>query len=138
MAYLVLGSTLLRAGRAEEALMYHKKALRMDPLPQPWSLSQISAADFFLGNHEEAISLYARGLSLNPMDQYSRLSLVMNYVELGRMEEARAMAAEMLEIDPELNFLGCIKRSGRKDPVMAERLAEAWRKAGLDRKVTPD
>jgi len=136
-AYTVLGDALLYAGRAEEALVYFEKALRMDPIPPLRVIGEIAAAQFILRNYEQSISAGKKALSISPKWQTQRAGQIACYVEMGRMEEARAEAEELLRIDPKFTISGYEKIAPWKDSSVTERLVEAWRKVGLDRKVTP-
>jgi hypothetical protein len=64
------------------------------------------------------------------------ISDIATYVEMGRMEEARAEAEELLRIDPKWTSKGSEKTSPLKDPQMTHRRVEAWRKVGLERDVS--
>jgi adenylate cyclase len=75
-------------------------------------------------------------LSLSPKNQPARGALIVTYVEMGRMDDARAEAEELLRIDPKWTSKGFEKMSPYKDPEVTKRRAEAWRKVGLERDVT--
>jgi adenylate cyclase len=134
-AYGSLGDALIYAGRAKEALVYLEKELRMDPFPPAWVYGEIGAAHFILGNYEESISAGKKALSISPKYQMQRAGQIAAYVEMGRMEEARAEVEELLRIDPKFTISGYEKIAPWKDSRVTERLIEAWRKVGLDRKA---
>ena len=62
------------------------------------------------------------------------LYLAAGYGELGREEEARAEAAEVLKISPQFSLEGARQRTPYKDPVDLERLIDQLRKAGLEQR----
>jgi adenylate cyclase len=87
-------------------------------------------------NYEEAVSNLKKALSISPKNFIARGGLIVTYVEMGRMEEARVEAEEMMKIDPKFTTKGWEKRASWKDPKVIERFVEAWRKAGLERDVS--
>ena len=61
----------------------------------------------------------------------AHLGLAVVYSELGRAEEARAAAAEVLRLNPQFSLEVHRQRAPIKDPVVLERQLAALRKAGL-------
>ena len=59
------------------------------------------------GRYEEAIAAYKRALTRNPNLLPAHLDLAVIYSELGREEEARAEAAEVLRINPKYSLEVC-------------------------------
>jgi len=135
-AYAMLGETLLLNGSYKEALVYFEKALRMNPFPETWYLMDVGAAHFILRNYEEAISTYKKALSISPTNSFARSGLIATYVEMGRMEEAKAEAEELIKINPKWTSKGLEKGVAGKDPKVRERYMEAFRKVGLERDVS--
>ena len=134
-ARICLGRSLLFAGRYKEALVYLERALRMNPFPPIDYFMDIGGAHIFLRNHEEAVSAFKKVLSIVPKHQYARLTLIVAYVEMGRLEEARAEAREILMIDPKWDSKRWLKTAPWKDPQYLERWGEAIKKAGLEGEV---
>jgi adenylate cyclase len=137
-AYSSLGWSLLVAGRFNEALVYLERALRMNPFPPTYYFMQIGSANLFLRNYEEAVHALKKALSISPKNQLARFQLIVTYVEMGRLEEARAEAEELQMIDPKWNAKGFLRTAPWKDPKATERWAEAIRKVGLEREVSTD
>jgi adenylate cyclase len=135
-ACAMLGQSLLFNGRDKEALVYLEKALRMNPFPETWYFMEIGNAHLISRNYEEAVSTFKKALSISPKNSFARGGLIVIYVEMGRMEEARVEAEEMIKIDPKFTTKGWEKRASWKDPKVIERFVEAWRKAGLERDVS--
>jgi adenylate cyclase len=130
-SYICLGRALLFAGRYKEALVNLERALRMNPSPQLAYLMDLGIAHAFLRNYEEAVSFFKKALSITPNNLYVKSVLVVIYVEMGRLEEARAEAKELLIIDPKWNPQEFLRRAPWKDPQYYERWTEAFRKVGL-------
>jgi tetratricopeptide (TPR) repeat protein len=135
-AYLTLGRALNMACRDKEALEYVEKAIRLNPFPPTHYYMHLGFTNLHLRNYEQAVSAFKMSLSLSPKNQPARGALIVTYVEMGRMDEARAEAEELLRIDPKWTSKGFEKMSPYKDPEVTKRRAEAWRKVGLERDVT--
>ena len=135
-AYCFLGFSLVVAFRYKEALPYLERALRMNPFPPAYYFMQIGTAHSFLRNYKEAVSAFKKALSLSPKNQFARFQLVVTYVEMGRLEEARAEAEELLMIDPRWNAMRFLKTAPWKDPEVMERWAEAIKRVGLEGEVS--
>ena len=78
------------------------------------------------------LALAAGDLSSVPKFAASRVWLAANLAQLGRLDEARAEAAEVLRIDPKYTIDGTQMRLAHyKRPEDAEHLFDGLRKAGL-------
>ena len=62
---------------------------------------------------------------------FTPIHLAAAYAQLGRMEEAKAEAAEALRIDPSLSVQRLAQRLPLKDAAALARLVDGMRKAGL-------
>jgi adenylate cyclase len=130
-AYMRLGNILTFAGRPEEAIGLIEKALRLNPHSPPVYLLTLGDSYHLMGQYEEAIAAYKRALTHIPDLLPAHLNLAVVYSELGREEEARAEAAEVLRINPKYSLEVWRQRDPYKDPVVLERMFAALRKAGL-------
>jgi adenylate cyclase len=140
-AYMGLGASLVFACRSKEALVYLERALRMNPFPGTNYFNMIGTAHLFLRNYEEAVPALKKALSLSPKNQFARITLIVTYVEMDRLEEAKAEAEELLVIDPKWNTEGLVKNLPFKDPELTKRWAqgaEVIKKVGLERNVSTD
>ena len=59
----------------------------------------------------------------------------MTYVEMGRLEDAKVEAEEILKIDPRFTSKGFEKIIPFKDDELARRYMHALRMAGLEREI---
>jgi hypothetical protein len=59
-----------------------------------------------MGRYSEAVPLLKRHLARYPNQIAAHYNLVVAYVELGQMDEARAQVAELLRISPQLTLEG--------------------------------
>lgn len=128
--YENLGSVLTWAGRAEEGIGLIEKAMRLNPRYPPRYLQSLNFAYRLAGRYEEAIAPAKKLLVLNPNFAPAHLQLASRDAHLGRLEEARAAAAEALRLVPSFSLEGQ-KNFPFKDPAVLEREIDAWRKAGL-------
>jgi adenylate cyclase len=77
-----------------------KKAMRLNPqYPVHYSFF-LGHAYRLMGQYEEAIAALKRASIRNPNYLSAHLFLATCYAELGRLEEARAEASEVLRLNP--------------------------------------
>jgi len=119
------------AGSPEEAIVWYKKAIRLDPIPRALYFLQLGHIYRNAGRYEEAISTLKKALPRNPDNLLVHLHLAASYNSLNRKEEAHAEAAEVLRIDPKFSLQYFAKTIPYKDQADTERLVEALHKAGL-------
>jgi len=95
-----LGSMLGWAGRSEEALDVMEQAIRLDPFHPPNYLERLAFAHAGLGDYEQCVEAINRGIALDPNYVGLHVDAATCYSALGREEEARAAAAEILRTNP--------------------------------------
>ena len=127
-AHAWLAMSLTFAGRAQEALPLFEKAMRLNPLPPAFYYLNFGHAYRLLERFEEAVTMYKKAIALTPNNILAYISLAGAYGMLGKEEEAKAAAAEVLRINPKYSIEYLAKTSVFKDK---EPLIEALRKAGL-------
>jgi adenylate cyclase len=129
--YLTLGNMLNYAGSPGEAIEWVKQAMRLNPHYSPDYPLTLGWAYVVAGRYEVALSPLTQALPLVPNNLQLHWALVICYVELGREEEARAAAAEMLRINPQFSTEAVRPFMPNKDPARTEHQLAALRKAGL-------
>jgi adenylate cyclase len=129
--YVQLGTVLCNVGRAEEAVGFIKQGMRLNPYYPDWYAFNLGNAYRLMGRTEEAITAHRDALIRNPNLLLAHLGLAGIYSELGREEEARAEAAEVLRISPTFSLEGWRQFSPQKDLAILERQLDTLRKAGL-------
>jgi adenylate cyclase len=114
-----------------ESLPYFKNALRLSPIP-PWPLLHNMAVAYRdSGQYEEAIAMFRKIFQKWPQAIASHAGCAAALAMAGRLEEARAEAAEVMRIDPKFSLESFTNRFPWKDQARLDRFIEASRKAGL-------
>jgi adenylate cyclase len=133
-AYFNLGFALVFAGRHQEAIPVLQKCLRLSPVPVHIGVFGWLASSYTqVGQYEEAVVTWKKSLQIYGPDQLqAHISLAANYIFLGRENEARAEAAEVLRIDPKFS----VEQYGKNipttiTPAYKDRWTKALLKAGL-------
>jgi len=114
--------------KPEEGLAYVQKAIRLDPRhPEKYSLSE-GVAYNGMGRYAEAVGALKTSDQSNP---WVHVNLVYAYSELGREEDARAEAAEVLRISPGFSLEGVQRVPGNWQGPSGQRFLSDLRKAGM-------
>jgi TolB-like protein/class 3 adenylate cyclase/lipoprotein NlpI len=126
-----LGSMLNWAGRNDEALVVLQQAIRLDPFHPPDYLERLAAAYAGVGDFDLCVEVAKRGIALDPDYVGLYVTLAMCHGGLGREEEARAAAAEILRTNPRFT----LKRYAAYAPFTDDRRqrfeVDLLRKAGV-------
>jgi adenylate cyclase len=129
-AHIWMGQVLMFAGRHEEAVRHSEQALRLDPISPGFYYRILGLAYFFAWRYEEAIAAHKKSLNRAPNDILTHIALTTAYSWAGRLDEARAQAAEVLRINP--NYSVEERKLGPyKNQADLEHYVEGLRKAGL-------
>jgi TolB-like protein/cytochrome c-type biogenesis protein CcmH/NrfG len=133
--YAILSQTMRLSGRFEEALELIKKAMRLSPYPRVFYPMMLASAYLRLERYEEALPVWEQILERCRRDEcppwIAHAGLIESYIGLGREEEARAEAEELLRVDPTFSLEKPRKTNFAKYPEQLERRLSALRKAGL-------
>src|SRR5262245_18119195 len=106
-------------------------AMRLNPHYPATYLFDLGTDYRLMGRYEEAIAAFTSALTRNPALLPVHVNLAVIYSELGREEEARAEAAEVLRLNPKYSLEVLRQINPFKDPAVNERMIAALRKAGL-------
>jgi len=135
LGYLELGAALVWAEQAEEGIRLIERGMRLDPHNPALYLQRLGWAYRVAGRCEDSIATLKQALSLTPAFIPGRVNLAVCYVELGREEEARTEAAEVVRLNPSFSLEEIWRKENqpfKADPTpILERLYAAARKAGL-------
>ncbi len=124
--YVRLAQALIRSGRPADGIGWAEKVMRLDPRNRDRYFLEVGLAYFAMGRYEESVSAYKQSLVRWGNNPGPHLGLAVDYVELGRDNEARAETAEILRFNPRFS-----PHPVFKDPVLNERYIADLLKAGL-------
>nr|NIS70421.1 tetratricopeptide repeat protein [Pseudomonadota bacterium] len=131
-AHSMLAQVLNYSGRPEEAIAHNEKAFRLNPVGHPTYYYVHASTSYFLtGRYEDTVKVCKEALTRWPNNVGARARLVMAYSALGRDKEARAVAQDLLQIDPKFSARRLARSMPFKDPAFSAQLLELMRKAGL-------
>ena len=96
-----------------------------------WFAAELSGALLVAGRPEEALP-WARKAAQEMPTWMGGLRPLMALVELGRLEEARAVGQRLLAFDPKYTIaIAAARHSPQQDPQFRERFFAALRAAGI-------
>ena len=113
---------------------HFQKAMRLSPLDPAmgWFVAGLSWALLVAGRPEEALPWARKAAQEMPTWMGGLRPLIMALVELGRLEEARAVGQRLLAFDPKYTIaIAAARHSSQQDPQFRERFFAALRAAGI-------
>jgi TolB-like protein len=129
----ILGSVVLGwGGEAERAIEWSERGVRLSPF-DPWAFAAYDAqamGHFHRGRYAEALAAAYKSNQANPAHSITYVQMAAALAKLGRLDEARAAAARVLQLQPNFHCsrqfagVGCA-------PALAVAMAEALSAAGL-------
>jgi tetratricopeptide (TPR) repeat protein len=117
---------LAALGRTEEGLVRMREAMRRNPYHPEWYWVDLAIIVYIARRYEDAAEAYRQ--RTNP-GYWVMSRLAACYAQMGRMEEARAAAAEVLRLKPDFAVMK-LRRAGWSNADTAH-IQEGMRKAGL-------
>jgi adenylate cyclase len=130
-AHLSMGIALLFACRFGESIPFFEQGIRLNPYPPDSHIRLLGSAYRAVGRYDEALIAYKKALQLNPNDIFTHLGLASVYVSLGRIQDARAEAKEVLRIHPKFSLDHFAKTLSLKEQSIIDEFVATLRKAGL-------
>ena len=130
---LFCGSMALAyAGEAERGIDWAERALRISPFDRmsPLSYHALAISHFLRGRYDEAAHAARRAVQSIPSSSASRSVLAAALAKLGRIEEAKAVALQVLALDPSFSAARFCAATGLPT-LLAEPMTDAWTTAGL-------
>jgi adenylate cyclase len=121
------GYALAIVGRAEEGSEVIRHAMRLNPFHPDWYWDNLAIAQYTAHHYEEALDSIRRSGGRATFFSLARMASC--YAQLGRLDEAREKAAEVLRLKPNFHLLSLTLN--HKNPGDAEHWLEGMRKAGL-------
>jgi len=129
----ILGSVILGwGGEAERAIEWSERGMRLSPL-DPWAFAAYDAqamGHFRLGRYDKAAHAAYKSVHANPAHSITYVQLTAALAKLGRLEEAKAAAAKVLELHPTFRYS---RQFAGVDcaPALAASMAQALQMVGL-------
>jgi tetratricopeptide (TPR) repeat protein len=94
-----MGTTLYKAGRADESITYYRAALALRP-DNVGVHEGLGTVLFYVGQTDEALAAFRRAVELPPHSRSSRQRLVSHLAQAGRWAEAWVECRKSLAVDP--------------------------------------
>lgn len=127
----LLATFLIYGGRPQEAIGYINQAIRLSPLFPTRFLYTSALAYFQCGNYEQAHDAASQTITRNNNHIGGRIILAASCSALGRLDEAKAHAMELLSANPGFTSSKFLDSPKFKEPGFGDSLAANLRKAGL-------
>src|SRR5262245_11964172 len=122
---------LVRAGDPRRAIDIVNRYMRLDPLYAPFASGFLGLAHYMLKQYAQALSALRDCVSRAPNLLAGHSWLAATYAQLGRMEDARAEAAEVLRIQPNYSISRSKRLMAFKNAEDDQHFVDGLRKAGL-------
>jgi TolB-like protein len=129
----ILGSVIYAwTGESERGMDWAERGLRLSPF-DPWAFAAFHSlilGNFQRGCYAEAANAAHKAVQCNPAHSISYMLLAASLAKLGRLEDAKAAAGRVLELQPAFHFqqqftgVDCA-------PALAANLGDALRATGL-------
>jgi tetratricopeptide (TPR) repeat protein len=129
-----MANTLIYTGKAENAIAFVKKAMRLDPQYPAYYLLSLGLAYFNMDEFEKALKFLERAVKRNPENYVPLIPLAAVLAHLDRVETAKTVIAKLKKALPEASvslFMGC-PLWRYKNLEDRSRLLKGLQKAGLE------
>lgn len=127
---LRLAQVLTFMGRADQGLKWMASAKRLNPFYPPyydWTSAFVHA---MAGNYDQAILESEKALVVYQKSLSIRRIIIFSLVGLGRLDEAKKVAKDLLEIAPDFT-LAKLRNAPHQPKAQMERILDSFRKAGI-------
>ena len=130
-AAALMAYALTYTGDLDRADAMIRQAIRLSPNSPQWYRWTLARIDRLRGRYPGAVEALAHKLPSFPESIVPRVELVLTYIQIGRSQDAHAMATEILRIDPPFLVSTWARAQPYKDHSILEREMQALRLAGL-------
>jgi adenylate cyclase len=134
LAWLLSSGTLSYVGRAEQAIKHAEQGLRLSPSDGSlyYYYMFLNLAHYAHDDYEEALKWGRMSANENPTYTANHRFLIADLVALGQVDEARAVAADLMRLEPDFR-ISVYERTRQpfQVPEMRARLLGHLRTAGL-------
>jgi adenylate cyclase len=128
---IILAAFLAYADLPNEAIPVSQNALRLNPFPSDWDLGNVAYVYIVAERNGEALTYLKKMQKRNPDNMWSYLYQASIYGNLGREEEARAAAKELLRLNSKFSVENFGKLRWQKNRDKWNLFIDGLRKAGL-------
>ena len=118
-------------GQEQEAVELFEHSLRLSPKPPWWVPAGYGYALHLVGRKQEAVEWLKKAIALKPKRAGIRARLAAVYTDLGQMNEATAVAVEVLRIRSKFSVSKYQKSDHFQDPKRNAWLKDLMVRAGL-------
>jgi len=120
------------AGEAERAIDWAQRGLRISPFDRLNfnAYNALAVSHFLRGSYDESAQAARRSVQSTPSFSVPRSLLTAALAKLGRIEEAREVAQQVLALDPSFSVAKFCTALGLP-PALADPIRDAWLAAGL-------
>jgi adenylate cyclase len=126
-----LATILVDSGKPAEAIGWAEKAARLDPAKGDYYLFIVGYVYTMIGRYAEAIPVVKKAAAYAPDWPFPHIALAVDYIEVGREDDAKTQIAEILRLSPQFSLDLFKHRNPYKDQSFMERWLADLRKAGL-------
>jgi adenylate cyclase len=136
-AHMIMAHILRFMGEFDEATLMVKKALRLEPRYPSFYLSELAMCYYYTGKYSEAVEMANEFLSMakdrgdSELIYFGHAILAMNYIRLGKDEDARLSAKRVLHYFPKYSLEWDRKASFYKYPEHLEQQHDDLKKSGI-------
>jgi len=134
LGYVFLGIALLQQQQFADALASFRTAVRMNPRATEAAPMRavIAAAQYRLGQTDEAVALWEGARAANPDLVTYRIPLIEHYELIGQHGEASEIVREVLSVNPGMTAeVAANSGFAARNPTEVPALIETLRQAGL-------
>jgi len=96
----LLADILFESGRIEESIRKIQRAIRLSPFPPAWYLCLLGTCFHISGDNETAVSALEHAVEREPDSHLARVWLASTLADMGRLDQAHAIAEAVIAIDP--------------------------------------
>jgi tetratricopeptide (TPR) repeat protein len=126
-----LATILKDFGEEQEAVKLFEQSIRLSP-KHPWHVSYAYGITLYLvGRKEEAVQSLKKAIDQNPTHVLPQAFLAAVYVDLGGLDEAKATAKQVMQLNPNFTATRLIKSHTFHDPAKDAQFRNLMHRAGL-------
>ena len=127
----IAGIALRYCCKAEMAIKYTRKAMRLCPIYPAWYPYGIAICYWMQGKLDDAFTSIEEAIRIDPGLSLNYLVLVLLYTETEQLQKAKECVDKLYRADPGFSASAVIESMPFGDPVIEKRRADLLRKAGL-------